>query len=80
MAMTEAQVNAFNAAANATVADSHLLFVGSMVAILFLWSAWSLFTSYKGWAGGSTSGKVAAGAFFRVIALILVGIYFVASK
>lgn len=80
MAMTEAQVDAFQAASTATVSDSHLLLVGSMVAILFLWSAWSLFTSYKGWAGGSTSGKVAGGAFARVILLILVGLYFVASK
>lgn len=55
MSMSAAQSSAFQAAGGFPPTASYALFVGFAVAITFLWGAWAIYSTYRGWATGAST-------------------------
>jgi integrating conjugative element protein (TIGR03758 family) len=73
MAMSSAQIAAFEAASGGTVVGHHLLWVGALFSVLFIWAAWSLVVLYKGFVGKNVSPKEFMGGLIRLMLIILIG-------
>ena len=56
--MTHEQEQAFRASTNNADPNLlNLLFIGTLVAVLFLWAAFAFVTVYRGWEAGERVGK-----------------------
>ncbi|MDR8279894.1 TIGR03758 family integrating conjugative element protein, partial [Acinetobacter baumannii] len=54
--MTHEQEQAFRASTNNADPNLlNLLFIGTLVAVLFLWAAFAFVTVYRGWEAGNVS-------------------------
>jgi integrating conjugative element protein (TIGR03758 family) len=79
MSMSAAQSSAFQAAGGFPPTASYALFVGFAVAITFLWGAWAIYSTYRGWATGNLDRSIAAPAAIRVLVLCMIVTLFVLS-
>ncbi|HCJ7410167.1 TIGR03758 family integrating conjugative element protein, partial [Pseudomonas aeruginosa] len=50
MSMSGAQTSAFQAAAGFPPSAGEGLFIGAAMTFLLLWSAWAMYSTWRGWA------------------------------
>ncbi|MDT1838199.1 TIGR03758 family integrating conjugative element protein, partial [Acinetobacter baumannii] len=55
------------------------LFIGTLVAVLFLWAAFAFVTVYRGWEAGNVSEKTVLSFVIRVVVLLVVSLFLFAS-
>jgi len=79
MSMTAAQSSAFQAVGGFPPTASFTLFVGFCVALLYLWAAWAMYSTYRGWATNNLERSIAAGSAVRIILLCMILTFFVLS-
>lgn len=77
--MSAAQTSAFQAAGGFPPSASFTLFVGFSVALIFLWAAWALYSTYRGWATGNLDRSIAASSAIRLLILCMILTFFVLS-
>lgn len=78
--MNEQQAEAFKAASGDLTPEwIHLMAVGGLLAVLILWSAWSLVSVYKGWSKGHLDTERATNAVVRMIVLIVMALFLFAN-
>lgn len=78
--MNEQQAAAFKAASGDLTPEwIHLMAVGGLLAVLFLWSASSVVSVYKGWKNGHLDADRASSAVVRMVVLILAALFFFAN-
>lgn len=78
--MNEKQAAAFKAASGDLTPEwIHLMAVGGLLAVLFLWSASSMVSVYKGWAKGHLDTERATSAVVRMIVLIVMALFLFAN-
>lgn len=79
-AMTHEQEQAFRASTNNADPNLlNLLFIGTLVAVLFLWAAFAFVTVYRGWEAGNVSEKTVLSFVIRVVVLLVVSLFLFAS-
>ena len=76
--MTHEQEQAFRASTN-NPNLLNLLFIGTLVAVLFLWAAFAFVTVYRGWEAGNVSEKTVLSFVIRVVVLLVVSLFLFAS-
>ncbi|WP_312664641.1 TIGR03758 family integrating conjugative element protein [Pantoea sp. CTOTU49201] len=80
MAMTAAQVNAFNtASSNIVISVLNLVSVKLLQYVLFLWVAWAAVDVWHGWANTKVRDAALARFAIRSVALLIVCIWMFAS-
>ena len=78
--MTHEQEQAFRASTNNADPNLlNLLFIGTLVAVLFLWAAFAFVTVYLGWEAGNVSEKTVLSFVIRVVVLLVVSLFLFAS-
>lgn len=78
--MSEDQVLAFKVASGDLTPEwIHLMAVGMLIAVLFLWSASSMVSVYKGWKKGHLDADRASSAVVRMVVLILAALFLFAN-
>lgn len=78
--MTHEQEQAFRASTNNADPNLlNLLFIGTLVAVLFLWAAFAFVTVYRGWESGSVSENTVLSFVIRVVVLLVVSLFLFAS-
>ncbi|MCE7358065.1 TIGR03758 family integrating conjugative element protein [Klebsiella pneumoniae] len=78
--MTHEQEQAFRASSNNADPNLlNLLFIGTLVAVLFLWAAFAFVTVYRGWEAGNVSEKTVLSFVIRVVVLLVVSLFLFAS-
>lgn len=78
--MTHEQEQAFRASTNNADPNLlNLLFIGTLVAVLFLWAAFAFVTVYRGWEAGNVSEKTVLLFVIRVVVLLVVSLFLFAS-
>ncbi|MCQ0763554.1 TIGR03758 family integrating conjugative element protein [Klebsiella pneumoniae] len=78
--MTHEQEQAFRASTNNADPNLlNLLFIGTLVAVLFLWAAFAFVTVYRGWESGNVSEKTVLSFVIRVVVLLVVSLFLFAS-
>ncbi|TLG91331.1 TIGR03758 family integrating conjugative element protein [Pseudomonas edaphica] len=77
--MSSAQLTAFQAGAGFSPSDLAWLLLAGLFALLLLWSAWALNTSYAGWAEQRLSQRQFFAVAVRVFALYLALTFFLLS-
>ena len=70
--MTDDQLTAFSANGGFAPADSAVLFVGFVFAVLLVWGVWAMRTAYVGWAESRISARQFIGVIVRFVAIYLV--------
>lgn len=79
MSMPGVQASAFQTAGGFPASASYQLFVGSAVAITFLWAAWASWSCYRGWATGNLDRTIAGTSLVRTLLLCMILTFFVLS-
>lgn len=78
--MTHEQEQAFRASTNnADPNVLNLLFIGSLIAILFLWAAFGAVSVYRGWVAGQVSERAVLSFAVRTTMLLMVSLFLFAS-
>ncbi|HBS0520112.1 TPA: TIGR03758 family integrating conjugative element protein [Klebsiella pneumoniae] len=78
--MTHEQEQAFRASTNNADPNLlNLLFIGTLVAVLFLWAAFAFVTVYRCWEAGNVSEKTVLSFVIRVVVLLVVSLFLFAS-
>ncbi|PXJ49474.1 TIGR03758 family integrating conjugative element protein [Klebsiella pneumoniae] len=78
--MTHEQEQAFRASTNNADPNLlNLLFIGTLVAVLFLWAAFAFVTVYRGWEAGNVSENTVLSFVIRVVVLLVVSLFLFAS-
>ena len=78
--MTHEQEQAFRASTNNADPNLlNLLFIGTLVAVLFLWAAFAFVTVYRRWEAGNVSEKTVLSFVIRVVVLLVVSLFLFAS-
>lgn len=78
--MNERQATAFKVASGDLTPEwIHLMAVGMLIAVLFLWSASSMVSVYKGWKNGHLDADRASSAVVRMVVLILAALFLFAN-
>jgi integrating conjugative element protein (TIGR03758 family) len=70
--VTDDQLAAFSANAGFAPADSAVLFLSFLFAVLLLWGVWAMRTAYVGWAENRLSSRHFIGVIVRFVAIYLV--------
>lgn len=78
--MTDAQTSAFKiASGNADPALLNTLFIGTLIALLILWSGWGLVHVYRGYAAGHVKEQAMMRFVIRMVLLIVISLFLFAS-
>ena len=73
MSMSGAQTSAFQAAAGFPPSAGEGLFIGAAMTFLLLWSAWAMYSTWRGWATNNLDSATAGASAIRI--LVLLGIH-----
>ncbi|MBX8544110.1 TIGR03758 family integrating conjugative element protein [Pseudomonas cichorii] len=79
MSMTDAQNAAFQNASGFSAQSSSTLWISLVLVLVLLWSAWVMWTAYRGWANGSVHFGAFGGSAARVLLTLLVLMFFTLS-
>lgn len=78
--MTGAQEQAFNAASGGVeVSILSLIFIGGLLATLFVWAAWALIDVYQGWSNEKVRNGALVHFVIKTVLLLVVSIWMFAS-
>lgn len=79
MSMSDAQTAAFQNASGFTPQSSSTLWLSLVLVLALLWCAWSMWTTYRGWAVGSVRFGAFGGSAVRVLLALLILMFFTLS-
>ncbi|RNI70422.1 TIGR03758 family integrating conjugative element protein [Escherichia coli] len=80
MAMTALQNTAFRAASGEVdLSVLHLITLGFLLAVVFLWAAWSLTDAWAGWRSSDVRDGVFGWFMFRLVLLLICSIWMFAG-
>ncbi|WP_409160580.1 TIGR03758 family integrating conjugative element protein [Pectobacterium sp. B2J-2] len=57
----------------------HLLILGLLFSVLFLWATWALVMAYKGWTSRTIDAESAGTFTIRLVLLLVISIFLFAS-
>lgn len=70
--MTDDQLAAFSSNGGFSPADSAVLFLSLLFAVLLIWGVWAMRTAYVGWAESRLSARQLIAVIVRFVAIYLV--------
>jgi integrating conjugative element protein (TIGR03758 family) len=80
MGMTSAQSAAFKTSSgNIEISILHLLCIGGLLALLFLWVGWALADVWNGWSNGKVRDAALGRFAIRTVLLLVICIWMFAS-
>ncbi len=79
VSMSGAQTSAFQAAAGFPPSAGEGLFVGAAMTFLLLWSAWAMYSTWRGWATNNLDSATAGASAIRILVLLGITSFFLLS-
>lgn len=79
MSMSGAQTSAFQAAAGFPPSTGEGLFVEAAMTFLLLWSAWAMYSTWRGWATNNLDSATAGASAIRILVLLGITSFFLLS-
>lgn len=79
VSMSGAQTSAFQAAAGFPPSAGEGLFIGAAMTFLLLWSAWAMYSTWRGWATNNLDSATAGASAIRILVLLGITSFFLLS-
>ncbi|HFF2219937.1 TIGR03758 family integrating conjugative element protein, partial [Pseudomonas aeruginosa] len=71
--------SAFQAAAGFPPSAGEGLFIGAAMTFLLLWSAWAMYSTWRGWATNNLDSATAGVSAIRIVVLLSITSFFLLS-